>query len=305
MVDGTPKGFLRYLAAKKPVDDRSLNRTVVETLRSRIDGNHRLRVLEIGAGIGTMVERLLEWQLLPRAEYTAVDAAEALLPAARDYLKNAAASHGWQWNPQTESCWRLSSQRCQLQVQWRTVDIAGQHSHDILPQAFDLLIAHAFLDLVDLDTMLPRMKRWLGPAGLLYLTLNFDGETLLLPGIDTALDERIMGLYHRSMDERRIDGRPSGDSRTGRHLLQRLVDGGADVLAAGSSDWVVVPQNRTYPGDAAYFLHYLIDTIANQLGGHPRMDPERLRSWIEQRHGQIKNGTLIFIAKQLDVVARP
>jgi len=301
----TPDGFLRYLSAKKTVDDRSLNRTVFDALRSALGSGKNLRVLEIGAGIGTMIERLLEWKLLQQAAYTAVDAAGELLPAARDYLQKAAAAHHWQWKADSDRRWSLSSKTFHIQVHWHTVDVARPAADEIFSPDFDLLIAHAFLDLMDLDAILLRMKRWIKPSGLLYLTLNFDGETLLLPQIDAQFDSRIIRLYHRSMDERRIDGRPSGDSRTGRHLLQRLVDGGSTVLAAGSSDWLVVPQQRGYADDEAYFLHYLVDTIDDQLREAARADRQRLRKWTELRHRQIRRGALIFIAKQLDVLARP
>ncbi len=57
--------FIRYLAAKKSVDDRALNRHVWETLKSSLAAQVAetpVRILEIGAGIGTMVERLLDWK---------------------------------------------------------------------------------------------------------------------------------------------------------------------------------------------------------------------------------------------------
>ena len=68
--------FIRYLAAKKDLDDRSLNRHVRETLARHLLETRKtppLRVLEVGCGIGTMLERLLDWQLLPEAAYTGID----------------------------------------------------------------------------------------------------------------------------------------------------------------------------------------------------------------------------------------
>ena len=64
--------FPRYLAAKKSVDDRALNRRVWETLAQSLPAASPapLRVLEVGAGIGTMLERLLEsGLLLPAYDY--------------------------------------------------------------------------------------------------------------------------------------------------------------------------------------------------------------------------------------------
>ena len=145
---------------------------------------------------------------------------------------------------------------------------------------WDLLVAHAFLDLIDLPTALPRLLSLLVSGGLFYFTLNFDGATIFEPPIDPDLDALIEALYHRTMDTRRCRGKPSGSSLTGRQLFGHLKDAGARVAAAGSSDWVVFPGPAGYPGDEAYFLHYLIDTIGRALHGHPELDRAGLQAWI-------------------------
>ena len=69
--------FVQYLAAKKEIDDRALNRRVLDQFTARLPTKNLrspLRVLELGAGIGTMVERLVGWDLITCADYTAVDA---------------------------------------------------------------------------------------------------------------------------------------------------------------------------------------------------------------------------------------
>jgi hypothetical protein len=76
----TAGDFQRYLRAKRTVDDRALDGDIIASLRERLAERARrrdgpLRVLEVGAGVGTMVERLLAWDVLPPGEtrYTAVD----------------------------------------------------------------------------------------------------------------------------------------------------------------------------------------------------------------------------------------
>jgi hypothetical protein len=52
--------FANYLSAKKSVDDRALNRGVLQSLVQHLEpiqAQDPLHVLEIGAGIGTMLER--------------------------------------------------------------------------------------------------------------------------------------------------------------------------------------------------------------------------------------------------------
>ncbi len=60
--------FIRYLAAKKSVDDRALNQHVCQSLNRTLSQpdyqRAPLKVLEIGSGIGTMLERLLDWNVL-------------------------------------------------------------------------------------------------------------------------------------------------------------------------------------------------------------------------------------------------
>jgi hypothetical protein len=169
----------------------------------------------------------------------------------------------------------------------------------------DLLLAHAFMDLVDVPATLPLFTRTLRPGALLYFTINFDGATILEPTIDRAFDQHIEAVYHRTMDERITNGKLSGDSHTGRHLFHQLKTANIHTLDAGSSDWVVIPQRATtsgsaYPHDEAYFLHFIVHTMQGALRQHPQIDMARFDAWIATRHAQIEAGELVYIAHQLD-----
>ena len=61
-------GYARYLAAKTTVDDRALNGHVLAELR-RLMPAGAPRVLEVGAGLGTMVARLMDWGVVGAGEY--------------------------------------------------------------------------------------------------------------------------------------------------------------------------------------------------------------------------------------------
>ncbi|MBK8049212.1 MAG: methyltransferase [Anaerolineales bacterium] len=280
--------FVRYLTAKKSVDDRALNQSVWSALAAAIQTRQAgsaepLRVLELGAGIGTMIERVLTWKLLPEAgapvTYTAIDAEAGNIAAAELRLANAPA-----W----------------LELQLQTADVFEFAAQTAVEKHFDLLIANAFLDLVDTARVLPQFTRLLRPGGLAYFTINFDGATILQPEIDPPFDAAIEAIYHLSMDERITNGEPSGDSRTGRHLFGRLAEAGIKVLAAGSSDWVVHAVDGIYPEDEAYFLHFIVETMHGALREHPALAGERFEEWITTRHAQIDRGELVYIAHQLD-----
>jgi len=144
----------------------------------------------------------------------------------------------------------------------------------------------------------------LKPGGLCYFTINFDGATIFEPVIDPALDAQIETLYHRSMDERITDGQPSGDSRSGRHLFHLLPRAGVEILAAGSSDWVVFGRGGSYPADEAYFLHAILHFVEVTLTGHPELDQKDFARWMTERRRQIAAGELVYIAHQMDFVGQ-
>ncbi len=273
--------FLRYLAAKKTMDDRALNKDVWRALRDHLPAEPA--VLEVGAGIGTMVERLVEQGFIERGRYTAVDHHPPNIALARQRLVHL---------PPT------------LYLELVADDLfafAGRvHGRD----RWDVLIAHAVLDLLDIPTALPVLFSLLKPGGLFYFSLNFDGATILEPAIDPPFDALVEQLYHRTMDERLVGGRPSGDSRSGRHLFTHLKNHGAEILAAGSSDWVVWARHGRYPADEAYFLHFIIHTIHGALQGHPDLDTAQFNHWIAQRHTQIESGELVYIAHQIDFLGQ-
>ncbi len=303
--------FIRYLAAKKTVDDRALNRQVwqalVDTLPPAADGQAH-RVLEIGAGIGVMLGRMLEWNLASRMDYLGIDAQPENIVEAQARLPAWAQTHGYQSTASHPNGLRLARGERQAAVRFEAIDlfdwIRRERRQEEARSPWDLLIAHAFLDLVDLPSSLPQILALLRPAGVFYFTINFDDLTVLEPAVDPAFDELVNSLYHRSMNERRIAGRLSGDSRTGRHLFEQLRATEAEILAAGASDWVVFSHQGAYPADEAYFLHHLIWFFEDTLHGHPELDPHRFAAWLKARHAQIERGELVYIAHQLDFVGR-
>jgi SAM-dependent methyltransferase len=299
--------FTRYLSAKKSVDDRALNRGVWQTLVSLLPGPTPvapLQVLEAGAGIGTMVERMLEWGALSRAEYAALDAQAENIACARERLVDWGMERGYQVEQAAGERLVIQQPGRRLEVEWIAADIFDFIDDHQGKRLWDLLVAHAFLDLVNIPAALPRLFSLLRPGGLFYFTINFDGLTLFEPAIDPQLDEQIQRLYHRTMDERLTDGQPSGDSRSGRRLFRHLQQAGATILDAGASDWVVFPRWGGYPQDEAYFLHFILHTIQQALAVRPELDGAQFADWVTERHAQVERSELVYIAHQLDFVGR-
>ena len=397
--------FPRYLLAKQTVDDRALNKDVLTALKShlstaniRLSASHQpsvpqsaFNVIEVGAGIGTMLTRLLRWNILPpNVDYTLVDEMPENIAFARQWLPQWAQENGYQVETLPDETIHFSVSTSipqsifihfkqsdvfdyirfsasQSDSALRSSDASVAHS---VPPSADLLIAHAFLDLLPMPESLPQLFSLLKPGGLAWLTINFDGVTTLEPpfrspdssalssdsdirfsdssvvdsasdiclstsrqpsipestaddlrlpdssaaglrfsdssvvdirlsapqSVPESVDSLIERLYHQTMDTRPT----GGDSRSGRHLFKHLAKAGAEILAAGASDWVVYPVKGQYPADEAYFLHFILHFFETSLANHPELDPHLLAEWLKQRRAQIERAELIYIAHQMD-----
>ena len=292
--------FTQYLAAKKTVDDRALNRSVFSKLKNAAAKQVNLRCLELGAGVGTMLERLLQAGVFQQASYMGIDSDPANIETGLKRLQAWGTAHGYQVQPERTELVFRSQPRREIRAALQSADALEYCTRSETQGAYDLLAAHAFLDLFDLPGALPVFLRALRPGGLCYFTINFDGDTIFEPTISPVFDDLVTSLYHRTMDERLTDGKRSGDSRSGRHLFSLLPQNGVQILAAGASDWVVFPGARGYPNDEAYFLHHILHFFEQSLGGHPELDQDTFRSWLTLRHAQVERGELVFIAHQLD-----
>jgi SAM-dependent methyltransferase len=289
--------YARYLAAKTTVDDRALNRHVLAELR-RLMPAGAPRVLEVGAGLGTMVARLMDWGVVGTGEYILLDADRPLLDDSRRWLRDWAAARGLRSDLRPDGL-----QVGELRVRLVHAELGSylETAHELRA---DVLIANAVLDLVDVSAVLPELLRLLVPGGVYWFTVNYDGESIFAPG--HPHDDQVMQAYHRDMDERVRYGRPAGDSRTGRRLFRYLRDAGAPALAAGSSDWVVsAGPDGNYPDDEAYFVRCILSTIQNALRSREdRVEPADLTDWLAVRSRQLAAGELVYIAHQLDFTGR-
>jgi SAM-dependent methyltransferase len=290
-------GYARYLAAKTTVDDRALNRHVLAELR-RLMPTGASRVLEVGAGLGTMVARLMDWGVAGTGEYVLLDADRPLLDNSRRWLRDWADARGLHSHLLPDGL-----QVGGLRVRLEHAEL-GEYLEAAHEEPAEVLIANAVLDLVDVPAVLPGLLRLLVPGGVYWFTINYDGDSIFEPG--HPQDDQIMQAYHRDMDERVRYGRPAGDSRTGRRLFHDLRAAGAPALAAGSSDWVVsAGPDGSYPDDEAYFLSSILSTIQNALRSRPdRVEPANLADWLTMRGRQLVAGELVYIAHQLDFVGR-
>ena len=287
--------FPRYLLSKQTVDDRALNRGVLEALKANLP--HRLiRIIEIGAGMGNMVARLLSWNVITNAVYNHVDAMEENIHYALEWIPKWAEGAGFKTEIAAENQLRLFDATREVEIHLECADVFDFITKNIEPA--DLLIAHAFLDLLRMPESMPKLLSL--TKDLAWLTINFDGVTSLEPTVDAELDDQIERLYHETMDTRPT----GGDSRAGRHLFSHLRAAGARILSAGGSDWVVHAIDGKYPADEAYFLEFILHFFEESFTGQPVLGAAAFSDWLEKRRRQIQAGELVYIAHQMDFLVR-
>ncbi len=287
--------FQRYLRAKRSVDDRALDRRLVGELRAGLAerGSEPLRVLDVGAGIGTMLTRFLEWGVLPEGEtsYTAVDVREGNAAALREYLREWAAGRDATVRGDKALVLETPARRVEVEpvVADAVTDAAAR-------EGYDLVVGAALLDILD-PSALDAFLGALAPDGLGYFPITFDGATRFRPA--HPADRRVERRYHEHMD-----AKPGGSSRGGGDAIDALrASERATLVGVAGSDWVVRPVDGAYPGDEAFFLRFILDTVEDALA---ELDGETdgLGDWLVRRRAQVDAAELVYTTHQFDLLCR-
>jgi hypothetical protein len=62
--------------------------------------------------------------------------------------------------------------------------------------------------------------------------------------------------------------------------------------------------NGKYAEDEAYFLHFILHFFEESLADHAELGAVEFANWIKQRRAQIERGKLVYIAHQIDFLAK-
>ncbi len=290
---GSAAGFdyVAYLAAKRVVDDASFAATPREFCVQHLAAITEPSLLELGAGIGTMLVRLLAAGTLRRARYTMLDADRGA----------AARAHAWLGEAVAELGLRLEGAPGRAQIRGPEVSVelrfVEARLEDWLSSAetarADLVLAHSFWDLVDEGTLLPRLWSRVAPGARYWFTGTFAGETRVAPA--HADDAAVWSAYHGSM-------RARGGPRHAAALRRALLESGAEIDAEGPADQRVSPGPATRP--QSRFVGFILDTVECEPAVGAALGPERLEAWLSRRRAQLAAGTLAFEATQVDFAGR-
>jgi len=268
---------------------------VLKTLKASLP-QQPIRIIEVGAGIGTMVRRLMRWDMIRQCEYVMVDEMAENAEYALAWIPQWAEEAGLFVERSGGSQVRVFDEAHEIHIRFEQADVFDFIHRNKEPA--DLLIAHAFLDLLPMPESLPKLMSL--TKSLAWLTINFDGVTSFEPIIDSELDSKIERLYHESMDKRAT----GGDSKSGRHLFEHLRNAGVEILEAGSSDWVVFAKNGKYLEEEAYFLNFILHFFEATLEGHAELSADGLSNWLNERRVQIERGEMVYIAHQVDFLVK-
>lgn len=286
-----------YLSAKRTVDDRSLNRCVLDAFTERVQADERddLRILEYGAGTGTMPVRLAEWDILPDAvSYRAVEQHPGHVERARKQIPEQLAKLGYTVEHTDVSDCQFQATRGSQQIR---ISVEQNNVFDVTREV-DVIIGCAFLDLVSLSDALSHIRTLLSPGGLLYAPITFDGFTGFVP--TDPSDDMVVDKYHQHMAQR------EGGPQSGRKLLERVPAYGGDIVAVGGSDWIIRPVDGTYPAEERAVVTFLISTMYHSVSELPlaQKQENKLEQWLEKREHQIADESLTVIAHNLDILCQ-
>jgi SAM-dependent methyltransferase len=288
MIDET-FDYVEYLQLKKAIDDRSLNPLVWQTLTDWITQkslqHQKLRILEIGAGTGTMIGRLLESIFPFRASYTALEPEQAFKVAAKEQLERWANDKGIGFTEIANGVWQLNEGDKYLELDWLSIP-AENVGTIIEDSSLDLLLAHAVVDLLPVPVLLPKLLSLLKPEGAFYFSLNYSGTTQFEPGHHA--DDSLMQAYNRDMDAR-FDDLKWRASLTGIRLGSWLAATGYQVVAEADSDWKLNSSDSV-------FVRNILDTIKKALQGM-----NELPTWYDTRASQLEAGSLALRISNTDI----
>ncbi|QSG04639.1 class I SAM-dependent methyltransferase [Halapricum desulfuricans] len=273
----------RYLEAKRSLDDRAYSRRVRDRVLAAVPTEPR--ILDIGCGTGTTVPRLLEWGI-DTGTYRGIDGDEGVIDFART-VRPAALRRAGRSVIDRDRGFAVGDLAVTYEVGDALATLAA--ANDI-----DLVVAQAFADLVPVAELLDKIESALAPGGLAYLPITFDGGTIFQP--DHPADRAVEDAYHAA-----IDAEPGRDVRAGRHLAETCRRWDGDLVAMGSSDWILRPQGGEYHADEAYFLASILDFIEESLSERP---VEGAADWLTARRRQLADGQLTYVAHQYDLLYR-
>ncbi len=300
--------YPQYLSAKKTIDDRSLNLHVWQTLQKSLpksNVNDPLEVLEIGGGIGTMFQRMVEWQLTPYMNYLLSDPNGEYIDIFWQALTPWCRKKNMEIEKPSATNALISNAKSVIYISTMVADADQIVQHFQTKRKHHLLVVNGVFDLLDIEIFLPNFLGLLDTSGMLYASINYDGRSIFLPTWPDTKESELLKHYHDSMERNTLSSSPLPACMSGSRLLSTALKNKFTILSAGSSDWLIHPKNERYAEDDTLFMRAILETIWLELRDHKKVDQIFLKDWLSQRQKDLNERKLVFSAKNLDILLAP
>ena len=294
-----PVSFADYLEAKFALDERSLNRGVREAFLDALHSLPRVQCLDVGAGTCATVRRFLNAALTKPLSVTVLDRDPGLLDIARQEIPDWLRALGLE--PFTEEGIIKTQGERVTAIRFAARELKDYRADRL----YNVITAHAFLDLAPLPQTLRLFSASLQPGGYLYATINYDGNTALLPVYDDVdIEGRLLKHYNQSMEQRRVEGQATGGAYCGKRLHELLPEHEFDILAHGSSDWNIAPVLNEYRDGDFVCLKALLEMIYSEGQRAGLFSQVELVRWHDDRLRLLHRRRLGLTISHLDLLAR-
>jgi len=276
----TEHARVRYLEAKRSVDEASRSRRVADRFLAGLPAAPR--VLEAGAGTGSLVPWLVE-RGVTAGSYRGVEASAAVVAHARHARPAELRYRGQEVTDQ-----RVGSRVADLDVRFEVGDALAELPGDDA----DAVVAQQFMDLVSIPDAVEAFTGALAPGGVAYFPLTFDGMSVFEPGHEA--DRAVERAYHEAIN--RAAGRTS---RAGRRLATHLRRAPGELVAMDASDGIVRPHGEGYRADERYVLECILGFVESSVT--PETVPA-IDDWLQTRRRQLARGDLLYVGHRYDLL---
>lgn len=268
---------------------------------NELSGRNPLELLDVGTGTGAMLRRILQSKQKGLMRLTGLDIESGLLDIAETEIDAIMLDKGFAVE---KIAGRLGAESGADRIEFQCI-CTPLNEFQPASNRYDVITAHAFMDLVPLLQTLSCFHAGLKPGGLFYATINYDGETVVFPPYpDCEFEDALLLGYDASMEARHLNGSETGGAKCGRRLYGELLNAGFEIVSYGSSDWNITPCDSDYLDDDHEVLERLLDWISSEGRSNPALNPEKLDRWLTCRRRQLQMQMLGIIVHQIDVLAR-
>lgn len=280
-----------WLRERFAFDSRARSPRVEAHVLDEFAGLDRLRILDLGAGLGANVEYYgdrfscdQDWQLRE--------------PDDRLSRPCLARLRRWAWSRGARCLSRDAALEIRLPGRRLSVRLDASPLNDfprrIAWEEVDLVTANALFDQVPLDQLVSLVYASSRRRVPILATLNYESLAFDPEGPE---DAGYIALYHDHMTRSRPFGRAMGPYCA--PMITSLLLSRGYTVCAGESLWVVSGRERSM---FRFLLEFLRRALAEMSTGEE--ERRRLRAWLLEKNGLARAGAVRLVVRHTDIFGR-